>query len=237
MGKDEHGVQRLLECVTSMSDDFEHGIQLTTAQWHKIINQTSNGQQGSKDNGIQTSAEHAHAGKYSLKTVTAQDKGDLQKSALARELLFFPPGSDFWYSAWYYIPGGTNTGNLYIFELESTAYHYVGRRLTFTGPGGNLLYVEAKKDTGDKFYQSDSATSFPKDRWVHLKLHIHLSSDADGVVELWQNGKQIIEGHGQNMPPNQFYDWIAVGQTANASHEAQTVYIDDVMISGQPIKD
>ena len=233
MSKDENGVERLIECTTSLSDDFENGIQLTTTKWHKIINQTSGGNAGDKANMLQITTEKAHSGTHSLKTYTSQDKGGLQKSGLARELLFFPAGSDFWYSAWYYIPSGTSLKDLYLFELESTAYHYVGHRLTLGE--GDMLYVEAKQDTGNKFYQTSQKTPFPKDRWVNLKMHMKLSSGADGLTEVWQDGKKIIEGQGQNMPMNQYYNWITVGQTANASHEAQTVYVDDVVISGEAI--
>jgi hypothetical protein len=233
VGKDLDGKEKIFNCVTSMFDDFENGLQISESKWHKQINQTSRGNEGDKENYLEITTEQAHSGTYSLKTFTATDPGDLQKSALARELLFFPAGSDFWYSAWYYIPGD-NTQNLFLFELESTRYHYVGRRLSLTGENGNILYIQAKKDTGEDFYQSGTPTLFPKNTWVHIILHFYLSPDNDGLAELWQDDKKIIEGRGPNIPAGQFYDWISVGQTANNSHYAQTIYVDDVSVSDSP---
>lgn len=233
--KDANGKGIKYMPATSMSDDFENGIQLTVDKWHKNINQTSNGKSGDTGNHVETSSEQKHSGKYSLKTFTVASP-DAQKSGMARELLLFPEGSEFWFSAWYYIVSGNPTKDLYLFELEATRYHYVGRRLALGGANGDAIYVEAKIQTGDKFYQSGTPTPFPKDKWVHLTFHLHLSSRGDGLTEVWQDDRKIIEGHGQNMPSGQVYDWIMIGQTNNDTHHAQTVYVDDVVVSDKPIK-
>ena len=233
--KDDKGVEHEYLCHTAFFDDFENGIQFTEEKWHKKNLQTSHGNPGSPLSYVETSTERAHTGKYSLKTHTAEDKNDLQKSGLIRALLFYPPESDFYYSAWYFIPSGIPTKDLYLFELQTTKYQNVGRRIVIGDPNGDSLYIAAKIDTGEIFYQSGTPTPFPKDAWVNVKLHMHLSPSTDGVTELWQDGKKILEGHGKNMPSNQYYDWISVGQTANATHHAQTIYIDDVVVSDKPI--
>jgi len=233
-GKDRDGIDRAYQCHTSFSDDFENAIQFHEAKWHKKNLQTSDGKPGSAESFVEVTTERAHSGTHSLKTYTALDPGDLQKSGLIRALLFFPPGSDFWFSAWYYLPSGTETENLFIFELEATRNRYVGRRLVLGNPNGNSLYISAKRGTGDMFYQP-TPLPFPKDRWVRVKLHMHLSPGSDGLAELWQDDTKIIERRGRNMPNGHFYDWVSIGQTANATHHAQTLYVDDVVVSDKPI--
>ncbi len=234
-GKDRDGIYRVYECHTSFSDDFENGIQFTEEKWHKKNLQTSNGKPGDATSYVEITTERAHSGKHSLKTFSAADRNDIQKSGLIRALLFFPPGSDFWMSAWYFLPSGTETENLFIFELEATRNRYVGRRLVLGNPNGDTLYVSAKRGTGDMFYQLHNPLPFPKDRWVRVRLHMHLSPGDDGLTELWQDDTKVIERSGRNMPNGHFYDWVSIGQTANASHQAQTLFVDDVVVSDQPI--
>lgn len=234
-GKDQNGVDKVFQCHTAFSDDFENGIEFTEDKWHKKNLQTSHGKPGDPASFAEITTDRAHSGTYSLKTYTAEDHDDLQKSGLIRAMLFFPPGSDFWYSAWYYLPSGADTENLFLFELETTRYRNVGRRLVLGNPHGDTLYVSGKRDTGDMFYQSGTPLSFPKDRWVKVKLHMRLSPGSDGLTELWQDDAKIVEGRGRNIPDGEFYDWVSVGQTANATHHAQTLYVDDLVISDEPI--
>ncbi|WP_175517421.1 heparin lyase I family protein [Planctomicrobium piriforme] len=235
--RDQDGKEIVLERVNSFADDFETVISRKIEGWHQEMKLSSGSKPGAPANNLQTTTEQVHTGMFSLKTQTSQDAHDLQKAALLRELFFFPPHSDFWFSAWYYIPGQSDIENLFLFDLEATANDGLGRRLMLTGSNGRYLMLEGKQSTGPQYAQTTSPVPFPRDQWVHLKLHLHLSTGAEGRVELWQDGMLILDKQGPNIPPDTFYDRIEVGQTANSTHQALTVYVDDVRVSDKPIDD
>lgn len=235
--KDQGGKDLTVVRTNHFADDFEHGIERRIDGWHQHMKLASDSNAGNPANRVETSAEQMHSGKSALKTYTPKDPRDLQKAALLRELFFFPPGSDCWFSAWFYIPGTESIENLFIFDLESTGYHGVGRRLMFTGPNGRYLMLEGKRSTGPQYSQTKSPIPFPRNQWVHVKLHLHLSPGGDGQIQLWQDKTLILDKSGRNMVENTFYDRIEVGQTANSTHRELTLYVDDVKISDKPIDD
>lgn len=234
---DPNGREQVLHRVNSFADDFENGIERTVDGWHQQMKLASGSKAGNPANRVETTTEQVHSGKFALKTYTPKDPNDLQKAAVLRELFFFPPESDFWFSAWYFIPGQSNIENLFIFDLEATGRSGVGRRLMFTGSHGLYLMLEGKRSTGPQYAQTQTPVPFPRNQWVHLKLHLHLSPGATGSVELWQDGKLILDKQGPNIPRDSFYDRIEVGQTANSTHQELTVFVDDVQVSNQPIVD
>lgn len=235
--KDRDGRDVVATRTNHFADDFEHGIERRIDGWHQHMKLASDSNAGNAANCVETTIDQVYSGKSALRTYTPKDSRDLQKAALLRELFFFPPGSDCWFSAWFYIPGSESIENLFIFDLEATGYHGVGRRLMFTGTNGRFLMLEGKRSTGPQYSQTESPVSFPRNQWVHVKLHLHLSPGGNGQVELWQDGTLILNKSGRNMVENTFYDRIEVGQTANNTHRELTVYVDDVKTSDKPIDD
>ncbi len=235
--KDRDGREVVVTRTNHFADGFEHGIERRIEGWHQHMKLASDSNAGSQANLVEKTTEQVHSGKSALKTYTPKDPRDLQKAALLRELFFFPPGSDCWFSASFYIPGSESIENLFIFDLEATGYHGVGRRLMFTGTNGRYLMLEGKRSTGPQYSQTESPVPFPRNQWVHVKLHLHLSPDGNGRAELWQDGTLILKKSGRNMVENTFYDRIEVGQTANSTHRELTMYVDDVKISDKPIDD
>jgi hypothetical protein len=77
----------------------------------------------------------------------------------------------------------------------------------------------------------------PVGRWVHLKACLHLSEMPDGRVELWQDGKKLIDQQGQTLPlAGAIYDSLEIGISAHSfGPNPATVYVDDVTISDKPI--
>ena len=233
---DGSGKELVLKRVNDFASDFETGIARKIEGWHQTLTLSSGTKSGNAANRVETTTEQVHSGEFSLKTYTPKDPNDLQKATLLRELFFFPPGSDCWYSARYFIPGQASIENLFIFDLEATQNHGLGRRLMFTGRNGQYLMLEGKRSTGPQYAQKENPVAFPRNQWVHVKLHLHLSASGDGKFELWQDGKLVLDKQGANMPSNTFYDRIEVGQTANTTHQEQTVYVDDVRVSDKPIE-
>lgn len=140
-------------------------------------------------------------------------------------------------SVWVYIVGGTVTSDFYFFDLESTqADGNPGRRLVLGGPNGDWLWVNSKH-AGLNAEQSliPPPLAFPKSKWVQVKMHLYLSPNSDGLTEVWQDGIKVITKAGQTIPSGLVYDWIELGTTANLSGQAQVIYLDELVISKDPI--
>jgi hypothetical protein len=226
---DEHEVLQTFEgCTTEFQDDFDSGKHFSQDGWHKTQ------MMGDPSNVVQIVKNRTHSGVKALGAYTVASP-DQQKASLARELLWFPAQTHFYFSAWYYIKGGTNTQNLYLFDLESTkGLGNPGRRLMLTGEGGIYLMVNSKR-AGLHAEQIAPRHAFPKDKWVRVTMHAFLSQASDGYWEVWQDGVKIISAAGANMPEGLYYDWIEVGITANMSGQSQVVFVDDMIISKSPI--
>ena len=70
-------------------------------------------------------------------------------------------------------------------------------------------------------------------RWVEVRLHLRLSDQPDGVVELWQDGVKVVDARGQTLPlAGTIYDDLEVGISAHSFGPGTAVlYVDDVAIS------
>ncbi len=74
---------------------------------------------------------------------------------------------------------------------------------------------------------------------AHLTAHLTLTEKDDGVIELWQDEKKIIDTHGQTLVlEHVIYNSFEIGISAyNEQGKRATLYVDDVSISNQPMKD
>ena len=81
------------------------------------------------------------------------------------------------------------------------------------------------------------APKFPKDKWVEVKIHLRLSDGADGRMQVWQDGIKVLDEAGKTLPRSRtVYDRMQVGLTANNGHnQAQTLFVDDVVLSNRPL--
>jgi len=83
----------------------------------------------------------------------------------------------------------------------------------------------------------DLDVTFPRNKWVHVKVHFFLSEKADGVAELWLDGKKVIEGKGQTLPfDGVVYDRLEVGISANPKKTTTVLFVDDVTVSDSPLE-
>ena len=229
--QDINGLEKVFEgCTQSFADNFEAGLVFQENGWHKYQ------YMGSSSNKVAVTSEKAHMGAVSIKSSTGSSLHQ-QKASSARQLLWFPAGSHFWMSVWVNIVGGTITRDFYFFDLESTQGDgNPGRRLALGGPNGDWLWVSSKH-AGLNAEQSlfPPPLAFPKDKWVQVTMHLYISPNSDGLTEVWQDGVKIITKTGQTLPSGLVYDWIELGTTANLSGQAQVIYLDELVISQDPI--
>lgn len=67
---------------------------------------------------------------------------------------------------------------------------------------------------------------------------MYLSPGNDGRVEVWQDAAKVLDEHGKTLPTSKtIYNQLEVGLTCNGNRKhAQTLYVDDVLLSNRPIK-
>ena len=206
----------------------------------KLRNRLLKGEGDFLDNRIEPSGEVVHGGKMALKCVAVSPSAGMvtSKASLSTELMHFGKGDDVWMSLWCQVPTGSGMP-FTVLDLETTWLHQ--------HPGMRLVIEDGKracfqlKGFEQPYYRQPKGKEvlFPTGRWVHLRAHLVLTEQADGVIELWQDGQKIIGARGKTLVlAHAIYNSIEIGISAyNEQGKAATLYVDDFCISDQPIKE
>lgn len=211
----------------------------TVKDYVRLRNRILKGESDFLDNRIEPSGEMVHGGKTALKTVSVPPSRTMvtAKSSLSTELLHFVKGDDVWMSIWCHVP--MDSGMPFtVLDLETTwIAEHPGMRIVITDGKYAALQLKA---AGHAYYRQEKGkeVSFPKGQWVNLKVHLKLTEKDDGVIEMWQDGQQILDTHGQTLVlARAIYNSFEIGISAyNEQGKSTTLYVDDVSISDQPMK-
>ncbi len=217
--KDDNG--KLYRVGQKFSDDFENartirdliGVERgwtaftlqspkspTVEDYVRLRKRILTGQGDFLDNRIEPSGEVVHSGQTALKAYSVPRSGDAvtNKASLETELIHFVRGDDVWFAGWYYVPaeGGMP---FTLMDLETTWFkEHPGIRIMVFGE--KYLGVELKWGAKPTYRQvRGKEIVFPRAKWVHVKFHITLSEQHDGVVELWQDGTKIVDRSRPNL--------------------------------------
>jgi hypothetical protein len=206
----------------------------------KLRNRLLKGEADFLDNRIEPSGEVVHGGKMALKCVAVSPSAGMvtAKASLSTELMHLVKGDDVWMSLWCQVPTGSGMP-FTVLDLETTWLHQ--------HPGMRLVIEDGKracfqlKGFEQPYYRQPKGREvlFPTGRWVHLRAHLVLSEQADGVIELWQDGQKIIDTRGKTLVlAHAIYNSLEIGISAyNEQGKAATLYVDDFCISDQPINE
>ncbi len=190
-------------------------------------------------NSVELSTQIVHSGTNALKLVAAPYDGrTASKADIEREQLHFAKGDEVWSSVCYYLVGEDDPQLIFLWDLETTQYGKSPGRRLYLQNGGYLASDLGKWWSGKTFRQiKGQEAKFPHDRWVKVKVHLVLSERNDGVMEVWQDGVKVIDARGQTLPTARaVYNRLQVGITANGNRQfSHTLYVDDVVISNQPL--
>ncbi len=149
------------------------------------------------------------------------------KSSISSTLNFHQKTSEVWFEASYYIESGLPFS---IVDFENSYFlEHPGPRVVINN---NKLEVENK--FGEKLYFSNyTDIEIPLGQWFTLKVHFKYSNENDGIIELWQDGVQIISTTGINLPTsNSIQNTLEVGVTASSI--GCVLLFDDMRISDTP---
>jgi len=184
-----------------------------------------------RDNRVEPSTERAHSGKQALRAYSTAPTSTMQcsKALIESEMLHFVKGDDYWFSGWYFLQEGMpyTISDIKSGWLDGTP----GLRLVLENGAPQFELKWANKP---RYKQPvPQPVLFPMHQWVHVQIHLKLSDQADGLNELWLDGRQIIRARGQNLPlADTIYNHLEVGITANLKEA--TVFVDDVKVADKP---
>jgi len=176
---------------------------------------------------VTPSTDRSHTGATSLKTEAAATTNALvSKASVSTEFLHFVPGDDVYFSGWFYLEKGQP---FTIMDLQDGWIEKSpGIRIVLTPQ--LTLKVDMKSIERPNFEQIGIPVQFPIGEWVHVKAH-YLLDNTNGVIQLWQNDKKIVDAVGQTLPTeNSFYNLYEVGISANGEVDS-TLFVDDIIIS------
>jgi len=189
-----------------------------------------------KDNRTEPTGERAHSGKRSLRSYAVRPSRNAPVSKATIEsagLLYFEKGDDVWSSGWYYLDEGMPTT---IMDIEASQMGWAGMRVFVSEDG--VLSVNRKSFDMEQFKQKrKDKIVLPTGRWAHVTLHLTLSDTNDGIIELWLDDKKVIDTTGKTLPlAGAIYDTVEVGITANSYEHDAVLFVDDVVVSREPLK-
>jgi hypothetical protein len=238
----------LYPVTRTFREDFEGAATVedlfTAARWHtNNVDQKRAGQRDNyyaQGNRVTLSRDVVHTGKAALRLYAVPSSRDVSKASISKGIMYFKKGDDVYFSGWFFFedtPSIYDAGGFTLFDLESTFMKSVGLRTIFRINDSLTFELELPKT---QFRQDrGSEVSFPTRRWVHIETHAVLSDEA-GLVEIWQDGRKVLEKKGRTLPlADTVYDRFEIGITAIAqgSKYEKVLYVDDVAISDSPIRD
>jgi hypothetical protein len=189
------------------------------------------------DNRVAPDAGVAHGGSNCLTCVSVPPARGMvtAKASLSTELLHFVKGDDVWISLWCRVPADSGMP-FTVLDLETTwIEQHPGIRVVIEDGRHVCLQL---KSLGNPSYRQPRGkeVEFPRGRWVRLRLHLGLTETPDGVIEVWQDERKIIDTRGQTLVlARAIYNSLEIGITAyNEQGRPATLHIDDVAIGTEP---
>ena len=175
--------------------------------------------------------ERASSGRMSLRCEAPPRTSKMVtcKSSLLTPLIGFKQGEDFWFEADYWFEEGLPL-TIADLECEFVSQH-PGIRIRLYDDGA--LGTELKALHKPQYRQpEDRRTLVPKRQWVTIRVHIHLST-TDGRIEIWQDGKQVLDSEGPTFPfRSAVYSSLEVGITAYSEEQGRCVlFVDQIKVA------
>jgi len=180
----------------------------------------------------------AHGGQTSLAAFSVPPARGMvtAKASLSTELLHFVKGDDVWISCWCRVPADSGMP-FTVLDLETTwIENHPGIRVAIADGRHVCLQL---KSLGNPYYRQPPGqeVDFPRGRWVRLRVHLGLTEAEDGVIEVWQDDRKIIDTRGRTLVlAGAIYNSLEIGISAyNEQRRPATLFVDDVEISAEPI--
>jgi hypothetical protein len=202
----------------------------------KLRKRILGGESGFVENVVEPSRRRARSGLQCLRTLAVAPTSGMvcSKASLDTMLLHFTKGDDVWFSAWYYFERAGEF--ITLMDLETTFVRgWPGMRIRVNQ---GCLDMELKWPPKRVYRQSsEDRRLVPIGQWVHIQARLGLSELDDGIIQLWQDGDLLVDQRGKTLPfAEAVYNDLEIGLSAyNGGSDAVSLYVDDVVISAEPI--
>ena len=199
-------------------------------------------------NHISLSQEIRRRGKNALKLTvqpTANQFGRKASLSLRRQNLDFKQGDDIYMTGWFYLEGeqkpNTQEFTFLGFRSADRSWRYrkePGRFFLLERNNylaSDLLYWIPRPDTYRQSVLEEVAMPFNK--WIQIQIHMKVSADDDGLVQIWQDDKKILHYPGATIPENKtILSILEIGILNHRDQKnSQTLYLDELRISNKPL--
>jgi Polysaccharide lyase len=182
-----------------------------------------------------------HGGNYAV-SLTIDTEGFSNSNSYAAYLFYWDqlPEDAYYYSAWYYIPSGTQPQDWWnVWQWKSTyngstdysvPMHVLDIRERSTGQLSlQLIY---RPDLTDKINYSQTIKFVPTDQWFQIEAYYKKGYNHNGQVIIWQDGTEIFNLSGvQTTESDNTIYWSVNHYTDNIVPNLCSIYIDDAAIS------
>ena len=187
----------------------------------------------------------AHSGKYAV-SLTIDTEGESNSGSYAAYLFYWDqlPEDAYYYSAWYYIPAGTQPQDWWnIWQWKSTYNGDTDYSVpmyiidVMEQPDKQLaLHLIYRPDIDEKIDYRQNKKTIPTDKWFQIEAYYHKATDNTGQVIIWQDGEEIfnLPDVQTTMSDNTVY-WSVNHYTDSILPSLSTIYIDDAAISTMQI--
>jgi hypothetical protein len=184
-----------------------------------------------------------HSGNYAV-ALTIDTKGSSNSGSYAAYLFYWDqlPGDAYYYSAWYFIPAGTQPQDWWnVWQWKSTyngntdssvPMHVLDIRQRATGQLSlQLIY---RPDLSSKINYQQNIKYVPTDQWFHIEAYYKKGTSNNGQVIVWQDGTEIFNLSGvQTTERDNTVYWSVNHYTDYILPNPSSIYIDDAAISTQ----
>ncbi len=179
-----------------------------------------------KDNRIEFAEDPTNATNkvFKFSSVAPTEEMVTAKASISSQLNYFTQTSEVWFQADYYIESGMP------FSLVDFESGYFAQ-----SPGPRVVIKDGKLAIENKFgakiiHENITSATVPTNFWFTIKVHIKYNSRDTGLIELWQDGEELISTSGISLPlSNAIQDILEVGVTATS--EGCVLYMDNIRIS------
>ncbi len=178
------------------------------------------------DNRIELVQDPSNPSNQVIKFTNVAPSADMvtSKSSITSSLNFFKKGDDIWFQADYNIQSGMPYS---IVDFENS--HFT------ESPGPRIVIsnnqIELENKFGDKKkYENNTNISIPTNQWFTLKVHLKLSNEDDGIIEVWQDENLLVSATGKNVfTANSIQNILEVGTSASSVNTV--LLVDNITIS------
>ncbi len=239
--------------------DFEHGIvpltkTETSSPWYAHGNAPV----------VVTAPEPVRHGRFSMKSVLDRDKSPVSYRTevipfLTEKRQSPQLGEDYWYGFSIYFPADWTDDNIWeivaqwhgvpdrdlgeVSRNPVIAFHSDGRTLKITNIWDTARHTQKAQQKREARY-SGGATLWEapirKVHWTDWVIHVKWSFKDDGLVEIWENGKQVAKRSGPNTFNDKNAPFFKLGiykgwrhrRTPAGKVRRRVIYHDEVRFAG-----